>query len=523
MGSSASTIQSSYQNNPELVSKYHNELAQVFASTCQEMSSKQLSQQQQQQQSEEENEMKEDIKNNQSGKWDSRGNSSSTPSYSTKEEIKKKFEEILKENELKMILNIAKSEQLGNISSSNQPITTIIDSTPSSKNTNNRHALNFLVCINGTTASDLGYKSTIRLMNKYDTITLFNVYNPNELERIPLKYHPKHIRDKYQSQLVNTLRSDQYYFYFTENESKDVTAALRDYIQLYHPDIRSTMDYLNEYHLDKIHDPISEQPPPDFVVIGKNRFVFETMESGIIEDPSETAPIHHPESIVRVNSGPINSNSSNEPPGQPSHEAKSDEPMPPITHSHPPFLSQLSRGFSSSMSFRGNDSERKDDKAVGYTLLGSSDISLDSIHLPCIIIKTLVQSTDKHPSTYLLAVNETLRSRRGLDILKKLLNPRDILRMLYVSHRDTSHEVLNEIQSYYNNEIRYYLPPGSTLTIIPMAGRMLPDVILQYANEIQCDYIAVSPRPKCDRKANSMSVTEQILLKSNCNVVICKN
>lgn len=515
MGSSASTIQSSIETNPELASKYHHELAKVFTSSYKELS-----------RNIEEQKINNDEKNRNegkvveggeddlmSGKWSEKKSSSYT-----KDELKKKFEEILKENELKMILNIAKSEQLSTSISSNAELKKL-----SSKNdVNSRHALNFLVCVNGTTAGDLGYKSTLRLMNKYDTITLFNVYNPHELEHIPLKYHPKHIRDKYQNQLVNTLPSNQYFFYFTERESKDVTEALREYIQLYHPDIHSTMDYLNEYQLDKIHNPISEQPSPDFVVIGKNRFILDKMESGIIEDPTETAPIRHPDVIPKVNSGPTASTTSSEL-TQTSHEAKTEEVPPLLNHSHPPLLSKSSRGFSSSMSFREDDSERRDDKPVGYTLLGSSDISLDSIHLPCIVIKSFVQTTEKHPATYLLAVNETLRSRRGLDILKKLLNPRDVVKMLFVSSRDTSDESIAQVQSYYNHEIQYYLPPGSTLTIIPMSGRMLPDVILQYGNEIQCDYIAVSPRPKYERRTNAMSVTEQILLKSNCNVVICKN
>jgi nucleotide-binding universal stress UspA family protein len=496
MGSSSSLIQTKLQN-PEYLHQYHNEIAHLFAASCDE------------------------IQSPSTGKEAKEGKEEK--SY-TKEELKEKFQNILKENELKIISNIAQQENLHKQNSLKKL---------SSKSGNDpkipqRSRLNFLVCVNGTLAGDLGYKSTtLHLMNKnWDTITLFNVSNPNDLEHIPLKYHPKQIREKYASQLINTLSSNQYFFHFTESPTKDITAALVSYIQLYHPDLSTSIDYLNQYAIDKIHEPLALQPSPDFLVIGKNRFVLDKIESGIIEDPTETAPLQHPEVIQRVNSGPVGAAPTA---NAPSDSFQADDPPPAqsdssaAAHSHPPFLTKSSKGQSGSFSFRDSDSEKKSDKPVGYTLLGTSDISLDAIHLPCIVIKSLIQSTERTGTIYLLAVNETLRSRRGLDILKKLLNPRDTLRMLYVTSRDTSHEQLNEVQTYYNQEIQYYLPVNSSLTMMTMAGRMLPDVILQYATEISCDFIAISPRPKREKREGAMSVTEQILLKSNCNVVICKN
>jgi nucleotide-binding universal stress UspA family protein len=508
MGSTSSLIQNKLQD-PEYLHQYHHEIAHLFASSCDQ------------------------IKTDPSGegKEGKQGGNEGERNY-TKEELKEKFQNILKENESQIISNIAKQQQqervqkqssLKKLSSKGGNDT---EDTAVSSKILPRSRLNFLVCVNGTLAGDLGYKSTtLHLMNKYDTITLFNLSNPNDLGHIPLKYHPKQIQDKYYSQLINTLQSNQYYFHFTQSPTNDITTALVKFIQLYHPDLSTSLKNLNDYAMEKFQEPFAQPPPPDFLVIGKNRFVLEKMESGIIEDPTETAPLHHPEVIQRVNSGPIGIG-----PTQESQEDVGDggatQSSAPVSAkpSHPPSLSKDSRGQSGSWSFRESDSEKKDgNHSVGYTLLGSSDISLGAIHLPCIVIKSFVHSTEQTGATYLLAVNETLRSRRGLDILKKLLNPKDTVRMLYVTHRDTTTEQLNEVQSYYGQEIKYYCPVNSSLTVMAMAGRMLPDVILQYAMEISCDFIAISPRPKYEKKEHAMSVTEQILLKSNCNVVICKN
>jgi hypothetical protein len=615
MGSSASAIHHNLQEHPELASQYHNELAEVFASSYKEFSALIP-------ETKATNHLP-SVKEGERESEDEKAQEKIEPKDKEKmkrKELQSKFEEILKKNELQMMMNIARAEQANIDGDLPSPQEGSSIHTESMKKTttkgpsasgSRRQGLNFLVCVNGTTAGELGYRSTLRLMNKMDTITLFNAYNSSSLEHLPLKYHPKQIRDHYQSHLINSLASEQFYFYFTDSGptrsydrltttsmggggsprndggstsmgdggstsigggGDEITIALRNYIELYHPDLQTTLSYLNDYTLDKLQEPIAQLPSPDFVVIGKNRFILDKIESGIVEDPADIAPLQHPQTIPSINTGPVSSAkptfpasaTSTHPPTWTSASGKFDDlsvsgestrGAAAKTGDHPlPHAPYLSRGESGSFSFRDSDSEKKGEgshgtgrggKGVGYTLLGSSDISLDAIHLPCIIIKTPLlkapsqshlrgtsasSSAEASPSTgplrYLLAVNETIRSKRGLDLLKKLLNPRDTLRLIFISSRDTTTAQLHEVHSYYHHELSHQskgCPADSTLTVIPMAGRMLPDVILEYARDMHCDFIAVSPRPRYERRRDAMSVTEQILLKSNCNVIICKN
>jgi hypothetical protein len=596
MGSSASLVHHKLQDHPELLKQYQDDLADLFASSYHELAALPTPHGTRIDHLEAVKEGESDDE-----KEDEKSLSKERREQNKRKELQKKFEEILKKNELQLMMNIARAEQMnqegelplpsresggeqqrqeGLQKGKNKKMTR---SGSSSSSNSRRQGLNFLVCVNGTTAGDLGYRSTLRLMNKMDTITLFNAYNSATVAQLPLKYHPKQIRDHYQSQLLNTLSSEQVFFYFADCDltstggasaggstsvgGSEITTVLRNYIELYHPDLTTTMSYLNDYTLDKLQEPLIQQPSPDFVVIGKNRFILDKIESGILEDPTEAPPLQHPQTIQRVNSGPMNHShgTTTLPPTvatatwtSPSgkfDDLSSTAAVPVgVGHSHPPLLSKSSRGESGSFSFRDSDSDKDsrggDGGVVGYTLLGSSDISLEAIHLPCIIIKTPLLKPSSHshlqspttassspssssslppPLKYLLAVNETLRSRRGLDLLKKLLNPRDTLQLLYVSSRDTTETQLQEIRSYYHHELSHHsggCPLDSTLKIIAMTGRMLPDVILEYALETHCDFLAVSPRAREERgggRKEAMSVTEQILLKSNCNVILCKN
>ena len=135
MGSSASILQNNLKNNPEIMTRYRKEFTDLFLITLEQLKNENL----------------------------------------TEEEINHKFEEVLKENELKLISRIAEAEQSKKLQKDKDinPVELQHIVNQSRLNYQKRNSLNFLVCINGTDAGDIGFKSTLRFMNKYDTITIF--------------------------------------------------------------------------------------------------------------------------------------------------------------------------------------------------------------------------------------------------------------------------------------------------------------------------------------------------------------
>lgn len=137
-----------------------------------------------------------------------------------------------------------------------------------------------------------------------------------------------------------------------------------------------------------------------------------------------------------------------------------------------------------------------------------------TLHIPGIIIKRPIPKTAK---SYIYAVNNSPRSKQGLDLLLQLLGPRDSLRCVHFTNPD---DVDEDIEEYYKEELLENAPVDSEFVCIRKTpGDPLTHVIVDYVNDESPDFFVIAPRAK---KALS-SITEYIVNHVTCNVILCKN
>ncbi len=137
------------------------------------------------------------------------------------------------------------------------------------------------------------------------------------------------------------------------------------------------------------------------------------------------------------------------------------------------------------------------------------------------IVKNLVPAGER---SYLMAVNGSNVSKRGFDILMRLVNPRDTVRLVYFAysynHDLTNAEEKDQITDYYTRELREVGPINSEFKIVEYAANMdLAHSIVDYANESSADVFAIAPRAT----RNPSSITEHILSNVLLTVLLCKN
>lgn len=137
------------------------------------------------------------------------------------------------------------------------------------------------------------------------------------------------------------------------------------------------------------------------------------------------------------------------------------------------------------------------------------------------IVKNLVPAGER---SYLMAVNGNNVSKRGLDILMRLVNPRDTVELVYFSysynHDLTNAEEKDNISEYYTKELREVGPVNSSFKIVEYpANTDLSHAIVEYANESTADVFAIAPRAT----RNPSSITEHILSNVLLTVLLCKN
>lgn len=137
-----------------------------------------------------------------------------------------------------------------------------------------------------------------------------------------------------------------------------------------------------------------------------------------------------------------------------------------------------------------------------------------TLHIPGIIIKRPIPKTAK---SYIYAVNNSLRSKKGLDLLLQLLGPRDSLRCVHFTNPD---DVDNDIEEYYKDELLENAPVNSEFVCIHKTpGDPLTHVIVDYVNNELPDFFVIAPRAKKELS----SITEYIMNHVMCNVILCKN
>lgn len=175
-----------------------------------------------------------------------------------------------------------------------------------------------------------------------------------------------------------------------------------------------------------------------------------------------------------------------------------------------------------------NDENRVSDKGTRkiypMSLGSTADMALRSVHLPCIIAKK--NCPKEGPRVFVLAVNFSDYSKRGLDILLRLVSSRDTLELLFIQKPETNTEKIGQLQHYYEDQLNRYGPSDSRFIKIPIDHHQtVAETILQYVNEghgsMSPDFLALSPRAIPDRIHST--ITETLINGSNTSIILCKN
>jgi hypothetical protein len=122
-----------------------------------------------------------------------------------------------------------------------------------------------------------------------------------------------------------------------------------------------------------------------------------------------------------------------------------------------------------------------------------------------------------------MAVNQTIVSKRGLDILFQFLNPRDTLLLVNFTHPPSGDALAEDqkqfMRSYYEKELEAYGPVNSSFKFIEYEHVHVTDAMADFVNESTADVFAIAPRASKDRS----SITEFVVNHVPMTVFLCKN
>jgi hypothetical protein len=127
-----------------------------------------------------------------------------------------------------------------------------------------------------------------------------------------------------------------------------------------------------------------------------------------------------------------------------------------------------------------------------------------------------------------------------LDVLLRLVYPRDTLQLIHFAPVGVLDADLNLIREYYESELRRVGPVNSQFRVITLPannnnvasvgtegggggnignGSTLAETVAEYVNENDPDFFALSPRAK-----ESLSgISEYLIQNVRCSVVLCKS
>lgn len=161
---------------------------------------------------------------------------------------------------------------------------------------------------------------------------------------------------------------------------------------------------------------------------------------------------------------------------------------------------------------------RKGKKDTQTTLGSNSDVSLRTMHLPIIIVKQPCPATNRK---FMLSVNGSTYSERGLDINLTLINAKDSLILFHFYTPDSEEAITkaHELKTKYEDELDMYGPLDSSFQLIEKEqGKALTHCIADYVNEANPTFLGICPRGK----AELSSLSEYVVNNVNCSVIFCK-
>jgi hypothetical protein len=151
------------------------------------------------------------------------------------------------------------------------------------------------------------------------------------------------------------------------------------------------------------------------------------------------------------------------------------------------------------------------------TLGSNTESFMKTLHVPCIIAKTVCSSDSRR---WFMAVDGSKYSDRGLDIILQMVKSRDSLVCFYVSSPDEDQEVVMSIKGHYEDELSDYAPVDSSFVLIEKErGVSLEDAIATYVNDQNPDFFAIAPRAQ----QRFTTLTSKLMVDVTCSIVLCKN
>ena len=162
-------------------------------------------------------------------------------------------------------------------------------------------------------------------------------------------------------------------------------------------------------------------------------------------------------------------------------------------------------------------------KGKGYfaPLTSNCDWVLRTIRIPCIIARP-ISPPRRDGRTWLMAVDGTIYSNRGLDIILQLMGARDRLDLFYIFTTTEDADHLQQMKLLYEGELDRSAPHGCSFTLVELElGKDIKHGIVEYVNAANADFFAIGPRARATQSLSM--VTSYVINNVTCSIVVCKN
>ena len=137
------------------------------------------------------------------------------------------------------------------------------------------------------------------------------------------------------------------------------------------------------------------------------------------------------------------------------------------------------------------------------------------------------------PLLYVVAVNNTNRSKMGVATVLALLRPRDKIICLHIIQPtqgelgDQGKSEVDEINQYYSEELRLFAPQDSKMVQVPLVdGKSTAQTVVEFVNDT-CDpapdFLCISPRSRVNDNEETSSLSAGVIGGAKCNVLFLKN
>mmetsp|Transcript_16693 Transcript_16693/g.16789 ORF Transcript_16693/g.16789 Transcript_16693/m.16789 type:complete len:498 (-) Transcript_16693:262-1755(-) len=117
-----------------------------------------------------------------------------------------------------------------------------------------KNAHTWMCAVDGSEASEIAYKTTMRLRRRTDHVCLYHAYSEKN-DSLPIEMKQENVRTKYETQLISSLPLTRFSFYWVDRKTS-ITQAIIDLVE----------EYQKAIYTNTAHSPL--RVLPDFFVLG---------------------------------------------------------------------------------------------------------------------------------------------------------------------------------------------------------------------------------------------------------------